>query len=518
MTPKKESCEQKDYAFTLRKIVSDDTSDANDSEIEIESPKLWELVKECVRGYPYHIYQGNLPKTLDAPYEAIIFNWDNLLKASQNPNAADEVARADLKELLEAIEKGTGSPRLDNYLRKRRSLKEQNLITFETLWTLFPPGSLVYGKAFQGQDQVFIVEDNTSPWPLGDTFHLRCWAYDWDGSQFKRLPFRLKFDSFNDEKPINSLPYYPLEFYEDPEALKKRLIKRGMKYRKLCTAKPGSQMFEYSGPAVFLKKGFSGLQGVDEPDGELESDLVSQDVYGLSSKLSTSGRAHKSIEVRGRVMVDFHSYFRYGLGVASIGDLVPDEGHTECQCPSCQENISLRATFRSDYDKANADGSQWDPEQFLICPPRVLGYILREKQWAQLQVDSLSEVAAEHRNAWSDGLKLANKATKEMILSLVTGHGREGLEVEDIVERKGKGLVILLYGPTHSHILERPQLTSPGPPGVGKTSTAETVAIKARKPLFAISVADVGTSAKHVEANLARIFALATTWQAILLM
>ena len=57
-----------------------------------------------------------------------------------------------------------------------------------------------------------------------------------------------------------------------------------------------------------------------------------------------------------------------------------------------------------------------------------------------------------------------------------------------------------------------------GPPGVGKTSTAETVAIASRKPLFAISVADVGTKAKNVEANLAKIFALATSWQAILLM
>lgn len=53
---------------------------------------------------------------------------------------------------------------------------------------------------------------------------------------------------------------------------------------------------------------------------------------------------------------------------------------------------------------------------------------------------------------------------------------------------------------------------------MGKTSTAETVAIAARKPLFAISVADVGTKAKNVESNLAKIFALATSWQAILLM
>lgn len=57
-----------------------------------------------------------------------------------------------------------------------------------------------------------------------------------------------------------------------------------------------------------------------------------------------------------------------------------------------------------------------------------------------------------------------------------------------------------------------------GPPGVGKTSTAETIAVAARKPLFSISVADVGTKAKHVESNLSRIFALATSWHAILLM
>jgi hypothetical protein len=38
-----------------------------------------------------------------------------------------------------------------------------------------------------------------------------------------------------------------------------------------------------------------------------------------------------------------------------------------------------------------------------------------------------------------------------------------------------------------------------------------------RKPLFSISVTDVGTKAGNVEANLEKIFKLATSWQAILL-
>lgn len=74
-----------------------------------------------------------------------------------------------------------------------------------------------------------------------------------------------------------------------------------------------------------------------------------------------------------------------------------------------------------------------------------------------------------------------------------------------------------------------------GPPGVGKTSTgychmwfsdktyaytllAETIAKAAKKPLFPVNVADVGTQATYVEKNLEELFDLATAWEAILLM
>lgn len=123
--------------------------------------------------------------------------------------------------------------------------------------------------------------------------------------------------------------------------------------------------------------------------------------------------------------------------------------------------------------------------------------------------------------------------TKEILMDLVRSHAsasvmdrenRSQLEVNDIIPGKGKGLVILLYGRVLSaleQLLTLRSLTSsfiPGPPGVGKTLTAETISTATRKPLFSVSVADVGTDPKKVEGNLDKIFALATKWQAILLM
>jgi hypothetical protein len=80
--------------------------------------------------------------------------------------------------------------------------------------------------------------------------------------------------------------------------------------------------------------------------------------------------------------------------------------------------------------------------------------------------------------------------------------------VDDIVPGKGKGLVILLYGMLLFCLFLLDMTFAnmrKGPPGVGKTSTAETIAVATGKTSFSISVTDVGTKARHVEANLSRI-------------
>ena len=63
-------------------------------------------------------------------------------------------------------------------------------------------------------------------------------------------------------------------------------------------------------------------------------------------------------------------------------------------------------------------------------------------------------------------------------------------------------------------------LTVPGvgPPGVGKTLTAETVALFCGRPLLPVSVAEIGMEPDKAEENLHDIFADAGRWEAVLLM
>lgn len=54
-------------------------------------------------------------------------------------------------------------------------------------------------------------------------------------------------------------------------------------------------------------------------------------------------------------------------------------------------------------------------------------------------------------------------------------------------------------------------------PGVGKTATAEAVALEYQKPLFSITCGDLGLTPKEVEKSLTEIFRLAHLWHCVLL-
>lgn len=304
-TPDVTKVQATSHAFILRKFVGTG-GEENSGELEIVDRDLWKLLKELLGHYPYHTFQGD-PVTVISPYEPFIFNWNKLERAAKESriDGKDEQARMDLGLLLDTLSNGSGDPKLDKYLKARDSSKEQKIVTFESLWTLFPPGSLVYGKMFLGQDQVFIVQDNSRPWPRNTSepspWTLECWTYDWDGKTFKRRALVLEIESFESSKPITSLPFYPVDYHPDPEELKRRLVDRGGKYKRLCTAKQGSRMFDYEGKAILAKRGFSDVSG-DNDEGMTTSsydyDLGNWEKAPQTASLGANKAASKTTYVR----------------------------------------------------------------------------------------------------------------------------------------------------------------------------------------------------------------------------
>jgi len=73
---------------------------------------------------------------------------------------------------------------------------------------------------------------------------------------------------------------------------------------------------------------------------------------------------------------------------------------------------------------------------------------------------------------------------------------------DDVIEGKGKGMILLLCGP----------------PGVGKTLTAESCAEEMKVPLYMMSAGDLGLDPRTVESSLRDILEMCTKWNAILLL
>lgn len=96
------------------------------------------------------------------------------------------------------------------------------------------------------------------------------------------------------------------------------------------------------------------------------------------------------------------------------------------------------------------------------------------------------------------------KTVKALVKSHALGSRPEsrGRQQIDLIRGKGNGLIILLHGA----------------PGVGKTSTAESVASYTGRPLFPITCGGIGQTAFDVEKNLEAMFLLARKWGCVLLL
>ncbi|RGB42235.1 P-loop containing nucleoside triphosphate hydrolase protein, partial [Rhizophagus diaphanus] len=133
-------------------------------------------------------------------------------------------------------------------------------------------------------------------------------------------------------------------------------------------------------------------------------------------------------------------------------------------------------------------------EELFMCVPSLYGFSFTTKKWGQLYVEFLDEISFDD-DAFDQ--LVMDPIKKDLIFSLVTSK-HKGV---DLISGKGGGCVFLLHGP----------------PGVGKTLTAEAISEYLHRPLYAVSVGELGTSVVELERKLSEILEVASVWNAVIL-
>ncbi|KAI4744058.1 P-loop containing nucleoside triphosphate hydrolase protein [Aureobasidium sp. EXF-12298] len=360
-------------------------------------------------------------------------------------------------------------------IESSRDMKAQGVITYEALWTIFEPGTLVYIRE-EGQDRVFnLLSGKYGTDKDGrPVYTLKIRYIDYDGTRFGWIVARFDVHAFEGTCSIASLAAYPIEYHADEADLRKKLINRGSEIEALV----GTHYRAYDG--IGHKLDMYGQKERHSVKGRIIIDTVGWNRYIpdqaiYTSPLGSTGTDRKTRRSRTLILPGFGESYNEGLsGGMPLDGHFGDEGDLKKLPPLSDE-------------------------QKLLCTHLIRGFALKEKMWLNMFVGSVQDVSF-NKDAFESLVLPAD--TKELILGFTSTQQATRIAYDDVIEGKGRGIILLLCGP----------------PGVGKTLTAESVAEHMQVPLFVMSAGDLGSDSRQVEASLISVLGKCTRWNAILLL
>ena len=166
--------------------------------------------------------------------------------------------------LIDALE-----PELKPALIGSPDLLSRGNITFDLLWTIFPPGCVAVGR-LGSHNQVFLVRRNTTNVSMfGSSFNLSLAYLDFDGSKFGWCYHSVSIGGFGGVKKIDKLDILPQKYHQSQHELLPSLVYRGMKVAHLVKGayKAYKGTVSSSGKATFVDGRI-----VIDPKGHEESD------------------------------------------------------------------------------------------------------------------------------------------------------------------------------------------------------------------------------------------------------
>lgn len=412
-----------------------------------------QLLQDVVVDYPYEPIDAQEVVQIEVPAYCLFFYRKELETTGTERFKEDEVSIGYLKLLLDWIDRAW-----DDAFRAHQRFQNGDMkpISYEHLWTIFRPGTIVYSRIL-GQHRAFKLvyfqyEDDKEP-----CLALNIQYVDYDGKKFGTIKEWVRIPKYTGMMRCAELNAMPLEFHPSSDKIRAELLDRGRRFQELT----GQHFRHYNGTAVMKNAGDS----------------------------NKYARYH----VNGRVVIDCKKYFDF----EPWQDLeLADLDRTEA---AKRQRTMLTWNEAAGETAENVVLDDLLEEDLLVANSMVRGFDFTDKEFREFFVKNLSPIK------WDDSCfdqLVLDPVPKRTVQALVSMHVRRGQDetgsVDDIVAGKGKGLVMVLHGP----------------PGVGKTLTAECVAEWANRPLYMVAAGDLGTDSYNLERQLKRIMDITSTWGA----
>lgn len=378
-----EDAESEKFAIIVRnvKVYNDPKKVLSVHSIVIQSPLLKEVLKGVLAGYP-GVTVGLKRLEFSGRFEPLIHRWsefnraihrlkhvedDSILWGQPKPDnkAPDRLKHAELlhdllaKEFKDTIDAST-------------DLKGQGVMTYEHLWTLFQPGSLVFSKQ-QGQDRIFRLHSskygqdrNSNP-----VYWLTCQYVDYDGTRWGTNKLNVCIPAFDGTRPITSLQTLPLDFHSSKAEIAAKLIERGSKVEKFA----GSHYRAYNGIGWRLNN--MGQKERYSVKGRIVIDTFGWNRFNPNWSIFVTALHIKDNQIAAGI----------GGGAAPPGELGGEDEYDEGYDDD-DGGMPLDGFFADEEDEESKRVTLTD-EQKMICTPLVRGYALKEKLWLNFFVNAV---------------------------------------------------------------------------------------------------------------------------------
>ncbi|KAK4102048.1 P-loop containing nucleoside triphosphate hydrolase protein [Parathielavia hyrcaniae] len=445
-----------EYSLLLRRV-----QDLNDRQkptlrLELQSDTLRHEFRRLAQGLT-SIRLNQNPIVIREPFRELYYYREQVRRTAYDKTATEEVRRE--MQLLVDFE----AQYMSQTIATVAAFSDSGSIDFDFLWSLFAPGRQIVLQNTSAAAAAIEWLTVIKSYEVQDTANGPVWVLTvthtgFNGHKFGTVQTRFTFPSFSGTIEITQLPAYPLEYCPHRAQLANAVTGRGQKYEKYCLG--SSNMSKPPAGTIMMYEGpFWTMRDEEDKDSRKGCRL-------------------------GRVVVDVEGFLS--------------------EYPVFRDKFIPAASAAAH----GADGGPFHPhsgrkplsdDERLTCPPFVPAFSFSARRWGLVLVEKLEDVE------WNEGVydKLKMKGNiKATLRGIVRGHSTHLTDFDDFIQGKGRGLVCLLHGP----------------PGCGKTMTAESIAESLQKPLYSVNAGELGTSPNSIQGGLERAFGLVSRWDAIFLL